>query len=162
MALTVCPECKNSISDMAEACPHCGYPAGGKKSGAPTGGTPGSSCLARLWRGEYPLRYTFWGAFFAVFFTVNILIALFPGPLLRLIIPPTAAGVGVILAGYLVYAAYLVVCAVGVWRSAARYQGRKYLAAAARLFVCCYLVSSLYLITSGFILPLLYLFRQMG
>lgn len=162
MALIVCPECKNNISDMAEACPRCGYPTGGKKNGSPAQGSAGSSYLSLLWRGGYPLRYTFWVSFFAVFFTVNILIALFPGVLLRMIIPPTAASVGIIIAGYLVYSAYLIACAVGVWRSSARYQGRKSLAAAARVVVCCYLVSSLYLITSGFILPLLYVFRQLG
>lgn len=162
MALIVCPECKNSISDMAGTCPHCGYPAGGKKNDAPAESPAGNFYLSRLWRGEYSLRSAFWGAFFAVFFTVNILIALFPGALLRMIIPPTAASVGIILAGYLIYAAYLIVCVVGVWRSAANYRGRKYLASAARFFVCCYLVSSLYLITNGFILPLLYIFRQMG
>ena len=26
MALTTCPECANSISDRAKACPHCGLP----------------------------------------------------------------------------------------------------------------------------------------
>jgi len=26
MALIVCPECNNKVSDQAEACPHCGYP----------------------------------------------------------------------------------------------------------------------------------------
>lgn len=26
MALIQCPECKKDISDMARACPHCGYP----------------------------------------------------------------------------------------------------------------------------------------
>lgn len=162
MALTTCPECKNNISDLAEACPHCGYPVGGLGNAARDGSPAGKSRLLRLWRGEYPLRYAFWRSFFAVFFTVNVLIALFPGVLLRLILPPTAAAVGVILAAYLVYAAYLVICAVGVWRSASGYRGRPYLATAARVFVCCYLVSSLYLITSGFILPLLYLFRQFG
>ena len=27
MALIKCPECKNSISNKAEKCPHCGVPA---------------------------------------------------------------------------------------------------------------------------------------
>ena len=27
MALVVCPECKNRISDRADKCPHCGLPA---------------------------------------------------------------------------------------------------------------------------------------
>ena len=27
MALIVCPDCKNQISDRAERCPHCGLPA---------------------------------------------------------------------------------------------------------------------------------------
>lgn len=27
MALIACPECKNMISDRANACPHCGLPA---------------------------------------------------------------------------------------------------------------------------------------
>jgi ribosomal protein L37E len=26
MALVPCPDCKNKISNMAEACPHCGFP----------------------------------------------------------------------------------------------------------------------------------------
>jgi hypothetical protein len=26
MALITCPECTNSVSDLAEACPKCGYP----------------------------------------------------------------------------------------------------------------------------------------
>jgi DNA repair exonuclease SbcCD ATPase subunit len=26
MALIECPECKHMVSDLAEACPHCGYP----------------------------------------------------------------------------------------------------------------------------------------
>ena len=29
MALTTCPECKNSVSSSAAACPHCGYPLAG-------------------------------------------------------------------------------------------------------------------------------------
>ena len=27
MALIICPDCKNQISDRAERCPHCGLPA---------------------------------------------------------------------------------------------------------------------------------------
>ena len=27
MALIICPDCKNRISDRAERCPHCGLPA---------------------------------------------------------------------------------------------------------------------------------------
>lgn len=26
MALLICPECKNKVSDKAETCPHCGCP----------------------------------------------------------------------------------------------------------------------------------------
>lgn len=163
MALIVCPECKKNISDMAGACPHCGYPTEGKKSGASSGFSAlRGSYPHRLWRGEYPLRYAFWGSFFAVFFSINILIALFPGVLLRMIIPPTAANVVIIIACYLIYAAYLVICAVGVWRSAAGYKGPKPLAVGARVFVCGYLISSLYMTATHLVLPLLYIFRQLG
>jgi uncharacterized protein YgiM (DUF1202 family) len=31
MSLTSCPECKRSISNKANNCPHCGYPIGAKK-----------------------------------------------------------------------------------------------------------------------------------
>ena len=27
MALIICPECQNSVSDKAAKCPHCGLPA---------------------------------------------------------------------------------------------------------------------------------------
>lgn len=33
MALIKCPECNNMISEMAESCPHCGYPLWKKDSG---------------------------------------------------------------------------------------------------------------------------------
>ncbi len=34
MALKSCPECEQSVSDMAPACPRCGYPvAGSRRSG---------------------------------------------------------------------------------------------------------------------------------
>jgi hypothetical protein len=31
MALINCPECKNTVSDQASSCPHCGYPIAGKR-----------------------------------------------------------------------------------------------------------------------------------
>ncbi|MCR4744588.1 MAG: zinc-ribbon domain-containing protein, partial [Lachnospiraceae bacterium] len=31
MALMNCPECNKEISDMVEACPHCGYPVKKKR-----------------------------------------------------------------------------------------------------------------------------------
>ena len=31
MALIICPECNNNVSDMAYCCPHCGFPVNDKK-----------------------------------------------------------------------------------------------------------------------------------
>jgi hypothetical protein len=42
MALTLCPECKQKISTMAQTCPHCGYAPGA--SGIPS--TPPSQPIA--------------------------------------------------------------------------------------------------------------------
>lgn len=163
MALIVCPECNRNISDRAAACPHCGYPVMDGEGGIPS---KKRSCVSdtyfvRLWQGKYPLRYTFWGSFFSVYIAINILIAVFPEMLLRIILPPMSHTMAIITACYLAYAIYLLICAVGVWRAAARYPGHRGLAIAARFFVCSYTVSSLYMITSGFMLPLLNLYKQL-
>ena len=36
MALIICPDCRNRISDRAERCPHCGLPAQYFRTGEPT------------------------------------------------------------------------------------------------------------------------------
>lgn len=41
MALIRCPECKNEISDLSAACPHCGYPISGSSP------APGSVVVPR-------------------------------------------------------------------------------------------------------------------
>lgn len=160
MALIICPECNRNISDKAEVCPHCGYPIASMESLARQK-KPSGTYLVKLWRGEYKLSYTFWGSFFSVYLAINFLIAAFPGMLLRAILPPTSATIAIITACYLVYTAYLLICVVGVWRAAGRYTGSAAPAIAARLFVCGYAVSSLYMTTSGFMLPLLNLYKQL-
>lgn len=161
MTPIVCPRCKNNITGQAGVCPHCGGEDSGNKHNIKKIFLPVGSYICRLWHGKYALRTAFWGSFFAVFFTVNILIVLFPNILLKMILPPAAADIVIIMAGYCIYTVYLLICVVGVWRSALNYQGGKLMAASARVFVCGYAVSSLYLTTSGFIFPLLRLFNQL-
>ena len=40
MALIICPECSNEISDKASACVHCGCPMGKRKAKAKNGREP--------------------------------------------------------------------------------------------------------------------------
>lgn len=87
-----------------------------------------SQHLTRLWRGELPLASAFWN--WAVFggLTVNGIAA---AALLILIIndQPLAA----LLAGHIVSVPYNILVAVGVWRSAGRYEGDPRLRIAARV-----------------------------
>ena len=48
MALIECPECSNEVSDMAEACPDCGYPIS-KEPGCPVCGSHDFERLAHLY-----------------------------------------------------------------------------------------------------------------
>lgn len=152
MTLFNCPECKRGISDKAEKCPHCGCPVGKK---AP----PRRSCIGKLWRGQYPLRQSFWLAFFSVFLIINISIYALPRSVALLLMPPTRFCLFFILVAFLIYTAYLVICFAAVWRSSARYGGNRIWAYCARAFVVFYAFNSLYLTLSGFILPLLKLSR---
>lgn len=154
MSLMVCPECGYSISDKAEICPYCGYPLTGTKLPKPLKIISGSY-FGKLTRGEYTLRVTFWRCFFLVFFTINLLIYAFSWLVVPLFIPPAYKTVAAVIAIFLIYAVYLLICIVAVWRSAAHYKGATPFAFGARVFVICYAVSSLYLTISGFIFPLL-------
>lgn len=154
MSLMVCPECGHSISDKAEFCLYCGYPLAGAKPPKPLK-IISNSYFGKLAQGEYTLPITFWHCFFLAFFAVNMLIYAFSWLLIPLFMPPSSETIAAAVAIFLIYAAYLLLCAVGVWRSAARYTGARQLAFAARIFVVCYAVSSLYLTISGFIIPLL-------
>lgn len=161
MALITCPECKHRISDKAGVCPNCGYPVADMKNSLSEKILLKlrDSYLGKLWQGKYPLRAAFWLCFFLTFFSLNILITLFPDILRPWILPPTYGSVSLIMLVYAIFMVYLFICVVGIWRSAADYRGVKALAAAARLFVCCYTVSSLYLTITGFILPLFQLLK---
>lgn len=65
MALINCPDCGQSVSDLARACPHCGYPVAEKREGivpAASPASPGNSKpLAEI-------RPSWWGYFWHLFF----------------------------------------------------------------------------------------------
>jgi hypothetical protein len=74
--------------------------------------TSGGGFLSRLWRGELALALAFWLCFFLVQGLATVLLGYAEGwPLL---LSRSLA---------LLILAYLVVAAIGVWRSSARYQG---------------------------------------
>lgn len=86
------------------------------------------NALPRLWRGELPLGRAFWGYAVAGGLAVNLATsALF---LALLSADRPLAGLA---AGYLVPVPYNIVVLVGVWRSAARYEGERLHADLARI-----------------------------
>ena len=88
------------------------------------------SCLAALWRGELPLAKAFWeyalgyGTLLCIFTTGATFAAL-------------SAGFSMIVVGalFVLPLPYNVAAVVGVWRSAARYEGAKFWADGARIMV---------------------------
>lgn len=158
MPLIICPECKKNISDKAKACPHCGFPMQGQGEGK-LASILRTSYLGRLLRGEYTLCLTFWLCFFAVSLAVNIFIFLFQQPLTWQLIPPTYGRTVFAIMLFAFYAAYLLICTAGVWRSAAKYEGANMFAAGAKLLTVCYTISSICLTTFGFIIPLIRITR---
>lgn len=154
MPLIICPECKKNISDKAKACPHCGFPLQGAGEGK-LASILRKSYLGRLWRGQYPLRWTFWLCFFAVSLAVNIFVYVFQQPLTWQLIPPTYGRTTFAVILFAFYAVYLLICTAGVWRSAAKYEGINVFATGAKLLTVCYTISSIYLTTYGFIIPLI-------
>lgn len=74
--------------------------------------------LGSLWRGELPLNEAFWTWTVTIGLVVNITSTLMLMLLITLDQPWAALFIG-----YVVSVPYNIVAVVGVWRSAARYQG---------------------------------------
>jgi membrane protein YdbS with pleckstrin-like domain len=86
MAIISCPECKQSVSDRAAACPHCGLALAGSGSGAAAVAAPASAPVSWpaappagaeqvVWQGEASVR---------------LLARQLPGMLWAVIVPPLA------------------------------------------------------------------------
>jgi len=86
------------------------------------------SALRRLWQGEVPLRQAFWNWAVAGGIAVNLLTSV---SFLVLIIADQL--VAAFIVGYALSVPYNIVVAVGVWRSAGRYQGERRWADLARI-----------------------------
>jgi hypothetical protein len=84
--------------------------------------------LTRLWRGELPLASAFWN--WAVF---GALVLNGTMTLLFLILLMNDFPLAALLAGHVVSVPYNILVAVGVWRSAGRYDGDPRLRTAARV-----------------------------
>ncbi len=83
--------------------------------------------LGRLWRGDLPLSEAFWTWALIVGLAVNLTTTF--GSLILFVHGRTMEALFV---GYAFSVPYNIVAAVGVWRSAARYEGPRWLADAAR------------------------------
>jgi hypothetical protein len=84
--------------------------------------------LRRLWQGELPLHQAFWNWAVIGGIAVNATTSILFLVLIMNDYPVTA-----IVVGYVCSVPYNVLAAVGVWRSAGRYQGDKRWADAARI-----------------------------
>ena len=84
--------------------------------------------LLRLWRGELPLSQAFWN--WAV---IGAIIVNGATSILFLVLIMNGYTAAAFIAGYVCSVPYNVVAAVGVWRSAARYEGEKHWADIARI-----------------------------
>lgn len=84
--------------------------------------------LRALWAGELPLGEAFWTYAVAIGLTLNV-----ASSLLFLALVAADRPLAALFAGYVCSVPYNVVAAVGVWRSAARYEGERAHAELARL-----------------------------
>lgn len=154
MALIKCPECRSTVSNKAEACPHCGLPLKDLKRGglleAINSGPPG-----KLWRGEYPLPAAFWAAFVGVLLAFNLLISAVADRLAQLLMPPTYMITSITILTYGLYLAYLSVCVVAIWRSSAGQAVSRLAAVASRAVSITFVAFNTYLTINDFIIPLI-------
>ena len=86
------------------------------------------SRLRALWAGDLPLGEAFWTYAVTIGLTVNVVTSL-----LFLALIAADRPLAALFAGYVCSVPYNVVAVVGVWRSAARYQGERAHAELARL-----------------------------
>lgn len=94
--------------------------------------------VSRLWRGELPLRRTYWRYWFCVAFALGFLEGFLESlfPWLEAFEGPGQPGGGVIaiyLIAFLAYVGWSVFMIVPLWRSASRYDGRQIWAILAKL-----------------------------
>jgi len=89
---------------------------------------PRMTALRRLWQGELPLAQAFWNWAVLGGIVVNGLTSI-----LFLALIMSGETVAAFVAGYLFSVPYNIVAAVGVWRSAGRYQGDRRWADIARI-----------------------------
>ena len=82
----------------------------------------------RLWRGELPLGEAFWTYAVGVALAVNLITSL-----LFLVLISWDRPVAALFVGYALSVPYNIVALVGVWRSAARYEGARIHADLARI-----------------------------
>ncbi|WP_366655674.1 hypothetical protein [Fodinicurvata sp. EGI_FJ10296] len=74
--------------------------------------------LSALWRGDLPLNEAFWTWAIAIGLIVNVITTMLFLAMIMLDQPW-----GALLLGYVLSVPYNILAVVGVWRSAARYQG---------------------------------------
>ncbi|WOH53538.1 hypothetical protein [Bradyrhizobium sp. sBnM-33] len=86
------------------------------------------NALRRLWKGDLPLRQAFWNWAVAGGIAVNVLTSIL---FLALIMGDHIVAAFVV--GYVFSLPYNIIATVGVWRSAARYEGERPWADLARI-----------------------------
>jgi len=86
------------------------------------------NALRRLWKGDLPLRQAFWNWAVAGGIAVNVLTSIL---FLALIMGDRIVAAFVV--GYAFSLPYNIIATVGVWRSAARYEGERRWADLARI-----------------------------
>ena len=92
--------------------------------------------IRRLWRGDLPLAEAFWIWAVCIGLTVNI-----ASLLISLILVTEDRALLGLIAGHAISLPYNIIATVGVWRSAARYQGDRSWANTARIVTVILLVT---------------------
>lgn len=144
---------------MEEKCLHCGETLQRDTPYGRDADAPASFFLKKLWRGEYPLAVAFWFFYFAVNFAINALFYTNPRLLIALFGLDSERFFITVPLFLLLYFSYLILCLTGVWRSAARYEGRKLWAGLARIYTTLSALNTLRLTYDFILTPLFFLYQ---
>ncbi|MHB8743850.1 MAG: zinc finger Ran-binding domain-containing protein [Sulfuricaulis sp.] len=121
----VCHKCGKSNPPHTETCASCGFPAIASTFDIERGSKGKKAIIKRLWRGEVSLIHAFW-----LYGVIGILLlAAVSGFLWKRVLLFGDVGVtGMLFLTLLliiINVAYLVIVAIGIWRSALQYSGRR-------------------------------------